>query len=127
MPVCNIRNVSRGLLSNSSSNSSYIYIGRANKSWGLAQSPLANPFPITKDCDRTQSIALYRKWLWAQIKHVLAGGKSAAVDLLVELAQRRLDGEQFYLICWCYPEPCHGDVVDRAINWIIQDGSLLPF
>ena len=125
MPVCNIKNLSPSLLTGSSS--SYVYIGRANKSRRLAQSPLANPFPITDKVDLTQSIALYRKWLWAQIKHYKAGGNSEAVELLIELAQRRLDGEEFYLVCWCHPDPCHGDVVNNAINWILRDGSLLPF
>jgi len=26
-----------------------------------------------------------------------------------------------YLGCWCAPLPCHGDVVKKAIEWIIGE------
>ncbi len=73
-----------------------VYIGRPSK-WG-------NPFVIGKDGDREQVIEKYRWWLTT----TLAG------DALFQAARRELVGKD--LVCWCSPEPCHGDVLLVAAN-----------
>jgi Domain of unknown function (DUF4326) len=76
----------RGTVANS------VYIGRPSM-WG-------NPFVIGKDGSRTDVIAKYERWLIQQLR------------LLVQLD--RLRGR--HLVCWCAPQPCHGDVLLRLAN-----------
>ena len=73
-----------------------VYIGRGSK-WG-------NPFRIGRDGSRSEVIAKYRRWLWAEIQ-------AGRVDL-AELAA--LHGKT--LGCWCAPEACHGDILSELAN-----------
>lgn len=70
-----------------------VYIGRPTQ-WG-------NPFQIGRDGDRAEVIAKYRAWLMAQPD-------------LVTAVRRELKGRS--LICWCAPQPCHGDVLIEVAN-----------
>lgn len=81
-----------------------VYIGRP--------SVLGNPFVIGRHGDRAQVIAQYRRWLW---------GKLEAKDPQVLAALRALKPEA-NLVCWCAPEPCHGDIVVRAAEWLRKEG-----
>ncbi|MCI0395973.1 MAG: DUF4326 domain-containing protein [Chloroflexi bacterium] len=87
----------------------WLYIGRANRYAGLAQSPLANPFKV-KDFGRGQTIVHYRRWLWQRIQ----AGDEAVLNAL-----RAID-ESKVLVCWCAPDPCHGDVIKAAADWLRQ-------
>jgi hypothetical protein len=69
-----------------------VYIGRPSK-WG-------NPFVIGRDGTRDEVIAKYESWLIKQ------------PDLMDALPVLR--GKT--LACWCSPEPCHGDVLERLAN-----------
>jgi hypothetical protein len=69
-----------------------VYIGRGSK-WG-------NPFRIGVDGNRTAVIASYAAWLRDQ--H----------ELLRELDELR--GRD--LVCYCGPQPCHGDLLLRLAN-----------
>jgi hypothetical protein len=69
-----------------------VYIGRPSM-WG-------NPFVLGKDGKRADLIAKYETWL-AQQPYLLA-----QLD--------RLRGR--HLVCWCAPQPCHGDVLLRRAN-----------
>lgn len=107
------------------------YIGRFNARRRLAQSALANSFHIGKDGDREMVIKKYRDWLWTQmqegligryrIKAGLHGESNAAFSELMMLAKRVMRGENLELACYCSPLACHGDVIIRAINWLIQE------
>lgn len=68
---------------------------------------MGNPFRIGPDGTRDQVIAKYRRWLWNEIR-------ADRVDLK-ELAA--LHGKR--LGCWCAPEPCHGEVLERAAPWAL--------
>jgi hypothetical protein len=68
------------------------YIGRPTK-WG-------NRFHEGKDGSRAEIIAKYRTWLADQ------------PELLASLHELR--GRD--LVCWCAPEPCHGDVLLELAN-----------
>ncbi len=69
-----------------------VYVGRANRSRGLVQSPWANLFVIGRDGDRQEVIAKYQAY-----------------------AEKRLIDEPTWLdplvgkdmACWCAPEDCH--------------------
>ena len=100
-----------------------IYIGRANKTYNLAESLLANPYKIGRDGDRNQVIELYRKWLWRHIKSWQETGKvNPVVKELLAICDRVKKGEHIILTCWCHLLPCHGDVVVRCVNWMISQG-----
>lgn len=72
-----------------------LYIGRANATYGLAQSKWHNPFKLEREDDRPMLIARYRMWLTGQ------------ADLMAALHE--LHGLR--LGCWCKPRLCHGDVL----------------
>ncbi len=69
-----------------------VYVGRPSK-WG-------NPFAIGKDGIRQEVIAKYEAWLDSQ---------PDLLDALPELRGKVLG-------CWCYPMPCHADVLVRRAN-----------
>lgn len=69
-----------------------VYIGRGSK-WG-------NPFRIGLDGDRAAVIAKHAAWL--RDRH----------DLLRALDELR--GRD--LVCFCAPQPCHGDLLLRLAN-----------
>lgn len=73
--------------------SNAVYIGRPGP-WG-------NPFSIGKDGDRLTVISKYREWLQAQ-------------PALIERMKTELSGRP--LVCWCYPLPCHGEVILDALS-----------
>ena len=69
-----------------------VYIGRPSR-WG-------NPFKISKDVSREQTIELYREHL------------AQHPELVDDLARRKPTG----LACWCAPLPCHGDLLADALE-----------
>lgn len=69
-----------------------VYIGRPSK-WG-------NPFVIGKDGTREEVITKYAAWVRTQPQLVAA---------LPELRGKVLG-------CWCSPQPCHGDLLERLAN-----------
>jgi Domain of unknown function (DUF4326) len=80
-----------------------VYIGRP--------SLLGNPYSV-RQYGRQEAIRLYRLWLWARIKE--QGEVYAELKRLAELAKQG----DLTLICWCAPEPCHGAMVRRSIEWL---------
>lgn len=69
-----------------------VYIGRPSK-WG-------NPFSIGKDGTREQVIEKYENWIKSQ----------------PELIKALPDLKDKILGCWCSPQACHGDVLERISN-----------
>ena len=88
---------------NTSSETGYIYIGRAVPEYGLEASALGNPYTL-EDFSRAEAIEKYRDWLWEKIE----SGDKGVLAALNELS------EESVLACWCKPEACHGDVVMAA-------------
>jgi hypothetical protein len=66
-----------------------VYIDRRSK-WG-------NPFRIGKDGNRAEVIEKYRAW-------ITKGSGSYLLKSLHELRGK-------VLMCWCWPLPCHGNVL----------------
>jgi len=76
-----------------------VYIGRHTRN-GWRRSKWANPFKLSRNGDRDDVIAMYRRWLLHR------------PDLLAALPELR--GKD--LVCWCAPEACHGDVLLELAN-----------
>ena len=79
------------------------YIGRG--------SPLGNPFVIGKDGSREQVIAKYRVWLNEQIMR----NNPVVLDELNRLGNKAIDEKGLALQCFCYPKPCHGEVIKEKL------------
>ena len=82
-----------------------VYIGRAMPHMGLKAAKFVNPFKLKDDEPRGSTIQRYKEWLWEQIRC----GKITLEDLL------ELEGKD--LVCFCAPQPCHGDVLVAAVAW----------
>lgn len=94
-----------------------IYIGRP--------SPLGNPYPMAQESDRDTVVELYHQWLWNQIRW--AGDPThehTAYNELIRISRMVKAGKNVRLICWCSPAPCHGDIIVRAINWLISTNKV---
>lgn len=79
------------------------YIGRG--------SPLGNPFVIGKDGSREQVIAKYQVWLNEQIMRK----NPVVLDELNRLGNKAIDEKGLALQCFCYPKPCHGEVIKEKL------------
>ncbi len=90
---------------------SAIYIGRPSK-WGNPFSHLPNTSANFKVSSRDEAIEKYREWLFKQPQ-------------LIEQAQRELKGKS--LVCWCYPQKCHGDVLIEVANMKNKPTSKFKF
>lgn len=66
---------------------------RRPRKWG-------NPFQIGVDGTRSEVIRKYREWLLTQ---------PLLIADIEELRGKRLG-------CWCYPKPCHGDVLIEMLE-----------
>jgi hypothetical protein len=76
-------------------------------------SALGNPYELfgneTKDLKKINaSIAQYRVWLWAKLQ-----SEDKAI-----LAEFDLITADTILACWCYPLPCHSQVIWAARHWL---------
>jgi hypothetical protein len=90
----------------------WIYVGRQNKTYGLPQTALGNPYrPTEKGIGET--IENYRKWLWEKIQ-------KRDADVMEELRRIvNLDQDTTIngaIVCWCSPCPCHADVILSAVR-----------
>lgn len=70
-----------------------IYIGRDNPRFQSVG--LGNPFVLKKNSQRGSSLAQYEKWLKTQ-------------DNILAIRSQLLE---FDFGCWCYPKPCHGEIL----------------
>lgn len=91
-----------------------IYIGRP--------SVLGNPFSHKsgtlakyKVASRDEAIEKYREWLRAEW---LKNGE--VKQELLRLARLYRKHAELVLVCWCKPEPCHGDVLAEVIKKIAK-------
>jgi hypothetical protein len=77
----------------------HVYIGRSMPARGL-RSRWGNPFRLDETMSREEAIEAYEEYLREQPR------------LLARVAALR--GKT--LVCWCKPEPCHGDVLARLAD-----------
>lgn len=72
---------------------------------------LGNPFPVTPECPRDESIKKFRQYLWKKMH--------SRNDVRTELTRLALlDDITIVLTCCCKPKDCHTDVIKNAILWI---------
>ena len=84
---------------------------------------LGNPYPIDKNNSREDVIELYRGYLnRARQRYVMTGDPSIWEDVkrLAKIAREK----DVVLLCWCAPQPCHGDVIKSAIKWLNKEGDV---
>jgi hypothetical protein len=86
-------------------------------------SVLGNPFrPQSKTKEGHDIVVMrYREWLWRAI--AATDPKSQRIRAELErLKNIAIAGKKdLRLDCWCYPLPCHADVVKEAIEWAIAN------
>jgi len=86
------------------------YIGRP--------SILCNPYVEGSDGSRKEVIEKYRQWLWRKMKE---GGQ--VFNEMLKLMNIAIEGD-LVLICHCKPLACHGDVLAKALNYLIHETEL---
>jgi DNA polymerase len=87
------------------------YLGRANKTYQLSESCLANPLTIKKESDRDSVIAQYDDWLYEQIQDPMGN----CYEFLTEITQFLLAEGEVTLSCHCSPKRCHIEIVAQYI------------
>lgn len=83
------------------------YVGRP--------SVLGNPFKTGEDGDRLEVITKYRRWLWKEMQH-----QGSVYRKLLDL-KKQAQNENLNLICFCYPKPCHAEVIKNCLEWLIRE------
>ena len=80
-----------------------VYVGRG--------SPLGNPFTLdrsrTREAQAEEILGRYREWLWGQMRR--------RSPQLAALHGLRADS---VLVCSCWPQRCHAEVIVRAWRWM---------
>jgi hypothetical protein len=78
-----------------------IYIGRNMNVYvkGANKSKWSNPYSVKK-FGRTKCLEMYEEYIRSN---------TVLMNSLDELKNRELG-------CWCYPEPCHGDILIKLLN-----------
>jgi hypothetical protein len=82
-----------------------VYVGRGRCPRTGVPGRWGNPFRIGPGGDREEVLARYACWLAREV--------DAERITLAELAA--LDGKT--LGCWCAPQACHGEVLEKAAAW----------
>ena len=79
-----------------------IYIGRkiCNQSWDLPTSKWSNPFYVKNYIHDEKSLWDYEQYI---------RGSTKLWDSLEELEGKTLG-------CWCWPSPCHGDILVKLLE-----------
>lgn len=90
----------------------WVYVARTNTHYGLERSALANPFKVN-ELGREDAIANYRVWLWKKILNE----DDAVMEALRVISNLNENSErETALVCWCHPEPCHAEIILRAVQ-----------
>ena len=100
-----VRNISDGQLD--LNNPKHWYCGRNPQFRRPGQPDLSNPHRITRQRNRQEVIALYRRHLWLQIEE----------SLPIRRWLRELPRDAI-LYCHCAPKACHCEVILRASLWM---------
>lgn len=77
--------------------------------------PLGAPY-ISRN--RTKNIQSFRSMLWAEFQ---LDFETQAVGEILRLRNVYKEHGKLELHCWCVPLPCHGDVIKRCLEWLIEN------
>lgn len=100
-----------------------VYIGRANATYGLPRSPLANPFSVGKHRTQAEAVRAFDRMIWSTMLGVGNDHRKAEVVEALILCRDRP------LACWCRHDgdddqderPCHGDIIVAILNVCSDD------
>ena len=81
-----------------------VLLGEPKRRFPPSDAFWANPFKISKDCSRAQVMKLYEEDIRKKLKK-----DPTMVYKLKELKGKNLG-------CWCTPEPCHGNVLQKLLK-----------
>lgn len=81
--------------------------------------PLGNPYRLQSEAERPQCLEQYRKWLWIAIRTKQSAQRQELHRLAAILEQRDL-----VLLCHCVPRICHGQVIAKALIWLLSGASV---
>jgi hypothetical protein len=95
--VVNVRNINKN-------DPDVEYIGRGSI-WGNPYSHKEGTLAWYKVGTVGEAIYMYRMHLWKQIRD-----GDITIEMLLGLDDKRL-------ACYCAPNPCHGNVIKRAVQW----------
>lgn len=91
-----------------------IFIGRKSSYkplYGLDGSSFGNPFWMKDESERNKVCDMYEFYF----KDKLLKDK-LIVESLERLKERSKKGENFALLCFCYPKRCHGDTIKKYLD-----------
>jgi len=80
------------------------YVGRP--------SSLGNPFPISENLNRDESIEKYKEWLHKKIN----SGDALVLKELARLYGLAKQPSGVTLTCWCHPKKCHAEVIKEVLE-----------
>ena len=110
---------------NSLDNCLYAYIGRRRnltKSITTVMdesfSVLCNPFRISDNNSRQEVLMAYRKYANEQMK--MKGKFFKKIQELMNMLKNN-QYEKIYLVCFCKPHDCHGDIVKEIVLQQLDD------
>jgi hypothetical protein len=109
-------------ISNIRKNSKGEYVGRANKTFGVKESSLANSFPLNKEREREYVIEMYKHWLESVLT---VDGEDNPVRIeLNRLRNIYLETGELNLVCWCHPKRCHAEIIREFLLEEIKNGQV---
>lgn len=76
---------------------------------------LGNPFYMRDESERELVNIKFHKYLQEEYRK-----RGKVYDELMRLVDLVKYGHNLYLICFCAPKPCHGDIIAQAIRGIIE-------
>lgn len=94
-----------------------IYIGRYNRAIGYG-SVFHNPFHINESQTREQVVEKYKYHLLEKLSVILLSPKDNE-ELYIEwlqLVTKYREDKDYFLVCYCHPKACHGDVLVQTID-----------
>lgn len=80
---------------------------------------LGNPFTLHREEDRSKVIEQYKEWIYQKIKD-----KDPTVTLALNTIANTVQQGKVYLICFCAPKPCHGDVIKEIVINKMKEANL---
>jgi len=93
-----------------------IYIGRGSvlgNMWSHKQNTQATHIVNTRE----EAIQCYKQWLQTMI----ARKDKDVCRVLNEIYRRAITGRSVYLVCYCKPNPCHGDVIKNIVEEKVRE------
>lgn len=93
----------------------FTYVGRGV--YGQTASPLGNPYKVSEDLPRGESLGAYRNWLFER----MSDRGSAQRAEMRRLAEVAAGGKDVALACWCHPKhSCHAEIIKEYLDKMVE-------